>query len=135
MLGEMMAVIQYLRLDADYDPTFVPLASLTDLEAVRQAIMTRLALFEGEWWENLTEGTPMFQSILGASGSARSRAAIGLALAQRISGTPYVSAVDEQVIEYDQVARKLTYSAVAQTSFGPIPITVSPGSSASLGGA
>jgi hypothetical protein len=127
-----MALIQYLRLDADYDPVFIPAASYADLDAVRQAIQTRLMLFEGEWWEDLQEGTPMFQSILGASGSPKSQAAMELALNRRISGTPYVSAVSDQVVAFDKATRSFAYGAVAQTSFGPVPVAFNPGS---LGGA
>ena len=42
--------ILYLRLDANYDPIFDPDAELSDLQAVAQAIRTRLLLFMGEWW-------------------------------------------------------------------------------------
>lgn len=118
-----MATIQYLRLDPDYDPVFVPAAALTDLEAVRQAIQTRLELFRGEWWENIDEGTPMFQLVLGAPGSPRSIAVMEAALTARIKGTPYVTAVTSIQSTFDRKTRKYSYSATAETSFGTVAIS------------
>lgn len=34
-------------------------------EAVAQAVMTRLKLFMGEWYQNTDEGVPYFQGVLG----------------------------------------------------------------------
>ena len=129
-----MAQIQYLRLDADYDTVWIAGAALTDLPAVTQAILTRLKLFEGEWWENLVLGTPMFQSILGASGTARNQQVMAMLLNQRVKGTPFVSGVQDSTVSYNQATRQFTYSAIAQTAFGPVPISFSPGSSATIGG-
>ena len=38
---------------------------LTGIDAVSQAIRTRLLLLKGEWWEDTEQGLPLFQSILG----------------------------------------------------------------------
>lgn len=125
-----MSTIQYLRLDSDYDPIFDPAASLIDLDAVAQAIQTRLLMFQSEWWENLNLGTPMFQSILGASGSQKSQAAMAASLTNVISGSPYVSGVQNINTSFNSVTRQFSYSAIAQTSFGAVPVTVTPGSAA-----
>ena len=125
--------ITYLRLDAEYDPVFEPSVALQDLYAVQQAIQTRLLLFQGEWWENLNEGTPMFQEIMGQRVNANSEQIMALALSQRIAGTPYVTGVQNIEIQFDPAARALTYSALAQTSFGPVSVSSSPGASAGLG--
>jgi len=127
-----MAAIQYLRLDSNLDMIWDGNAALLDLDAVTQAIQTRILLFQGEWWENLNEGTPMFQSILGAPGSAKSQAAINLALIQRISGTPYVSSVENVSSSFDPMTRKFSFSATAQTAFGTAVVSV-PASSGVLG--
>jgi pantothenate kinase-related protein Tda10 len=127
-----MASILYLRLDAANDPVFIPGAALADVAAVEQAILTRLRLFEGEWWENLEEGTPMFQNIIGASGSPRSTALIETLLTERVSGTPYVASVDGVSVVYDRKTRSATYRATAQTAFGPVPVSLGPGTLASL---
>ena len=51
-----MVSIQYLRLDPVNDAIFAAQSSLTDLDAVAQAILTRLKLFQGEWWETFSSG-------------------------------------------------------------------------------
>lgn len=128
-----MSSITYLRLDPNYDPIFDPAASLTDLGAVTQAIQTRLLLFQGEWWENLNEGTPLFQSILGGRASGKNLQAMQLALSQRIAGTPYVASVLNVNETFSDAKRRLSFSATAQTAFGTASVTVpAPGSAASL---
>ena len=126
------AKFAYLRLDADNDPVFQVEASLTDLEAVRQCIKTRLLLFEGEWWENLQEGTPMFQEIIGARATPNQQQIMALALAQRISQTPFVSGVSDMAFSFEPIARRFSYSAKADTSFGTVTINFTPGVSASV---
>ena len=127
-----MASITYLRLDSEYDPVFVPQASLTDLAAVTQAIETTLALYQGEWFGNLSLGVPMFQDILGTPGSLKSQSTINLILSRAIKGVPYVAGVINPTVTYNPVTRKLTYTAIAQTSFGQVPVTLQPGASAEL---
>jgi len=129
-----MSVITYLRLDADYDPVFDPNVALTDLQAVEQAIKTRILLFEGEWFENLNEGTPMFQDILAHQANPANLANMELALTARISGTPYVAAVLNITITFNPVTRALSYSATVQSVFGQVKIdNFSVGAMASLG--
>lgn len=128
-------VFQYLRLDPVNDAIFSSQAALTNLNAVAQAILTRLLLFQGEWWENLNLGLPMWQSILGAPGSPKGQAAINLLITEQIKGTPYVSSVQNPTVTYTPATRALAYSATALTAFGPVPISVSPGQSATIGGA
>lgn len=127
------AQIVYLRLDAEYDPVFQVGAELSNLDAVAQAIKTRLLLFQGEWWENLNEGTPMFQDIIGQRASESGQKIMALALANRIAGTPYVSAVKDMAVSFDEKTRQLRFNCTAQTSFGTVPVSFSPGLNASLG--
>src|ERR1700679_3912461 len=63
---------------------------ISDLAAVTQIIATRLRLFQGEWFLNLLDGLPMFQSILGSSGSPRNLQVIMNLISARILGTPFV---------------------------------------------
>lgn len=124
------ASIVYLRLDAENDPIFYPQAELTNLDAVAQAILTRLNLFQGEWWENLNEGTPMFQEIISQRASPGGQQIMALALAQRVQGTPFVSGVTDMVVSFDPVKRKFQFRCTAQTSFGAVPVDFTPGTSA-----
>jgi hypothetical protein len=128
-----MSEFSYLQLDAENDPIFDPGASFVDAQAVEQAILTRLLLFEGEWWENLSEGTPMFQKILGRRASLSGQQIMTLALVERVNGTPFVTVVENVSVSFDPATRKFSFSCTAQTAFGPVSISYSPGSSASLG--
>jgi len=88
-----MSSISYLQLDSLNDPVFANGTSLTGAAAVQQAVLTRLNLFLGEWWENLNLGLPVFQVILGQLASPRGQAAMQLAIQQNIQGAPYVTSV------------------------------------------
>src|ERR1700744_5567744 len=92
---------------------------LSDADAVAQIIRTRLLLLEGEWWENLDEGLPLWQNIL--TYGANNLAALDLFIQDRISGAPYVTRVSN--VQSSIVNRRLSYSATVQTDFGPITIT------------
>ena len=113
----MASTIQYLQLDASYDPILDPTANLTDADAVNQAILTRLNLFLGEWWENLNLGLPVFQSMLGQLGSPQGLAAMQLAIQQTIQGTPYVMSTSSTV-NFEN--GKLSISYTTQTAFGQV---------------
>jgi hypothetical protein len=123
-------VIQYLRLDAYNDPIFDPTANLTNADAVAQAMLTRLRLFYGEWWESVTTGLPVFQSMLGQLGSTTRQAAMQLAVKQRIEGTPYVTSATGIAVSF--VDGKFTFKADAATYFGPVAVATVPGLSAAL---
>lgn len=127
-----MPSITYLLLDANYDPVFDPGASLTDQAAVRQAILTRLKLFYGEWWEDTTKGLPVFQSMLGKLASKSAQAAIQAAIQTCILGVPYVTGLSSLSTSFSN--GKFTFTATANTSFGTVTVDSSlPGNSASLG--
>lgn len=123
--------VTYLLLDADYDPVFDPQVELTDAAAVQQNILTALRLFEGEWWEDLNLGLPLFQSILGALGSQRGQAAINTAIITRIRQVPYVLNVLKVASAF--VNGVFSFTATVQTSFGVVVVSTAPASSASLG--
>ena len=125
-----MASISYLQLDPSYDPIFADGASLVGVQAVGQAILTRLKLFLGEWWEDLSLGLPVFQTMLGQLGSQRGQAAIQLAIQQNILGAPYVINVDN--VEVSFTDGRFTYTAVVNTVFGPVTVSNLPGASAEL---
>jgi hypothetical protein len=121
-----MSSITYLQLDASYDPIFDPRAALQDLQAVEQAIKTRVLLFEGEWWEDLNLGTPMFQEIIGARATPNGQQVMSAALAARISGTPFVSTVQNINATFASASRKFSFSATADTSFGAVSVQFAP---------
>jgi len=116
-----MSTIAYLQLDSSYDPVFADGTALTDALAVAQAVLTRLKLFTGEWWENLNLGLPAFQRILGQLGSQRGLAAMQLAIQQVITGTPYVTGVNGVQLAF--TGGRLTYTATVQTAFGAVTVS------------
>ena len=120
----MSTTITAIQLDANYEPIFAGQQQLlADVDAVAQTIGTRLRLFQGEWWESLTDGTPLFQSILGPG---RQLAAVEAVIRDRILGAPFVNSISNVSINLNRASRALSYSCTVQTAFGPI--TVSTGS-------
>lgn len=103
---------------------------VSDLQAVVQDILTRLRLFQGEWFLNLLDGLPLFQSIEGSSGNSRNIQIIINMISSRISQTPFVTRVSEVTASY--LNRSFKYRAVVETQFGTIVLNNSPGSSATL---
>jgi hypothetical protein len=120
-------------LDAEYDTVFSNATALTGSQAVRQAILTRLNLFLGEWYENLNLGLSVFQTMLGQLGSSRTQQAAQQAVAADIMTlAPYVTAVNTVIVEFNS-AKQLSIQVIAQTVFGVVLVTTSPGSSAVIG--
>lgn len=118
-----MSTISYLQLDASNDPIFADGTSLTNAAAVEQAVVTRLNLFLGEWWENLNDGLPVFQVILGQLASQRGQAAMQLAIQQNIQGAPYVLSVTK--VETSFINGQFKFSATYTTTFGTSTTTSS----------
>ena len=78
--------MRYRRLDENGDYSFGnnSLDYIKDNDAVVQAIKTKLYLFYGEWWEDISLGLPMFQSILGQVSNENLRRTVILLSAEQI---------------------------------------------------
>jgi hypothetical protein len=125
--------LSYLMLDSDYDPVFANNTSLTGAQAVAQAILTRLRLFLGEWFENLNLGLPVFQTMLGQLGSPRTlQAAQQAIVADIMTLSPYVTSVTATSVSFNS-ANQLNIQVTAQTIFGAVSVTTAPGASAVIG--
>ena len=105
---------------------------LTDIDAVAQIIYTTLRLLLGEWWENLTIGFPLFQSLIGSSGSPTNQAGVMMIIQQTILGCPYVQKIVYFTFYNNTATAASTFSATVQTQFGTIIVTNAPGSSAQV---
>lgn len=68
---------------------------LSGQEAIAQAIKTKVLLFYGEWWEDISEGIPMFQSIVGQTNKSNVANALELLLNERILEVLGVLVVNE----------------------------------------
>lgn len=107
-------------LDANGDYTFGQGAAnffANDVNGIAQSILTRLKLMQGEWFLDLTEGTPYSTQVLGKG----TRALYDQAIKTRILQTVGVTAI----ILYSStlINRKLTINCHAQTIYGPLTIT------------
>lgn len=79
---------------------------------------------------NTADGLPLFQQILGSSGSQRNLQVIVSLISQRITGTVYVTGISSITATFAN--RKLIYSAQVETQFGTVYVSNSPGTSATL---
>jgi hypothetical protein len=124
-----MATVIVRKLDANGDPMYGhgDADFISDIDAVAQIILTKLRLFQGEWWENLAEGTPMFQSILGVPGAGKHPQTISLILKTRIEQVDWVTGVSDITTSYDATSRAFAFTATVQTIFGPLTISNVPG--------
>ena len=83
-------------------------------EAVAQAVWTRLRLWVGEWFIDVTDGTPYQQSALGTN----KRKTIEPAIRARILGTEGVTTIESLDLSIDPDNRVASLSAVINTAFG-----------------
>ncbi len=83
-------------------------------EAVGQNVMTRLKLKTGEWFTDVTDGTPYADSILGE----HKQLLYDLAIRSRILGTPGVTQIVNYESTLDPETRKLKVSVTLDTEYG-----------------
>jgi len=93
---------------------------LSDIDAIALIIAQRLQLLQGSWWMALSDGLPLFQSILGVPNTS---SGVALILRRRILGTVGVTAISVLLVNYAAKARSYTVVAVVQTVFGAVALT------------
>ena len=110
--------MKYRKLDENGDYTFGNNSYdyIEKDEAIAQAIKTKLYLFYGEWWEDISLGLPMFQSILGQVSNNNLRQTVILLCAEQINLVEGVTSVDS--ISVDISARKLGLTIDVTTENG-----------------
>ena len=125
--------MRYRRLDENHDYTFGKgLGNFLEdevgnPEAVAQAIQTRLLLFTGEWWEDLRDGLPLWQKILGAR--VKDKKIIDKIITDRIQGLKMpngnyaITAIKEVESEYDVETRAYSFTCRVDTIYGELYIT------------
>jgi hypothetical protein len=84
-------------------------------ECVAQAVVTRLRLLLGEWFLDVSEGTPYVPAVLGK----HTRASYDFAIRRRILETEGVTDIEEYESLYDGETRKLTVNTKINTVYGP----------------
>lgn len=84
-------------------------------EAVGQAVLTRLRLWRGEWFVDITDGTPWNEQILGKRQRGRNYDAV---IKQRILGTEGVTEITQYTSTYDGETRNVSINATINTVYG-----------------
>lgn len=106
--------MRYRQLDPSGDYVIGQPFLVDSPACVRQAVLTRLKLWQGEWFVDVTDGTPYKQQILGKPNNGNPDAAIK----QRILGTPGVSSIVSYSSTFDAASRSFSVQATIQTQFG-----------------
>jgi len=88
---------------------------IQEREEIAQTCVTRLKLFLGEYFRDITDGTPWFQQILGKFESLNTIESI---LRNRIARTPGVVRLLSFNLDYDLQSRSITISSYVLTQFG-----------------
>ncbi|HAU3138709.1 TPA: hypothetical protein JDD40_004926 [Salmonella enterica subsp. diarizonae] len=114
--------MRYRREDTDGDYTFGQgndTFLIDSPECVAQAVKTRFALWRGQWFLDLTKGTPYVQSVLGKQ---RSDVYI-LAIRERIQDTPGVLSILSFDTNYDGTSRRVKFTSSIDTIYGQTTVT------------
>jgi hypothetical protein len=109
--------MRYRKLDDHGDMTFGHRAAdyhTNKPEGVAQAVATRLRLLRGEWFLDLTEGTPYAPAVLGK----HTRQSYDFAVRRRILQTEGVTGIAEYESLFDGETRSLTINARIDTVYG-----------------
>ncbi len=112
-------------LDEDGDIVTSGTIFTTGQSEIEQTIRTRLRLFLGEYFRDITDGTPWFEQILGKGVNMSAREA---ALRSHIANTPGVIRLTSFSLDFPSVdARSLTVTASVLTQYGIATVTESNG--------
>lgn len=109
--------MRYRALDDELDMTFGRGGNnflINSPEAVAQSVLTRLKLWRGEWFLDVTEGTPYQQGVLGTG----KREKVEPAIRQRILEGQGVKALTAFDISIDPDERTVSINATIDTIYG-----------------
>lgn len=114
--------MRYRKLDASGDYTLGGGGAflVNTPEAVAQAVLTRLRLWRGEWFIDITDGTPWATDVLGKVRQGRNPDAV---IKQRILGTEGVTEITSYSSTFDGDTRKLSVTATINTTYGAATIS------------
>ena len=114
--------MRYRRQDENGDYTFgngLNNFHIDNVDAVAQAIDTRLKLWVGEWFADVSDGTGWSQAILGK----HSQNLYELTLRQRVLDTQGVISIQEFQSALDPNTRSLVVTMVVETVYGQTDLT------------
>lgn len=84
-------------------------------EEIAQTVLTRLRLFLGEYFRDITDGTPWYEQILGKFSSL---ATVEAVLRARIANTPGVIRLTSFTTDFNIDTRKYSVTAGILTKYG-----------------
>jgi hypothetical protein len=126
--------MRYRKLDSNSDMQFGH--SSADFwhdrpEAVGQSVMTRLLLFRGEWFLDVTEGTPwggfpLNQSVVdqGEILAEHTQLSRDAALRERVIGTPGALAISNYNSHFDPNTRDFAAAMLIDTVYGRLALSI-----------
>lgn len=124
-----MSTLVYRKLDQNHDYVIGNGVSnfYTDIDALAQAIGTRLLLLQGEWWMDTLDGLPLWQKILGKF-NGNNRSVIDGLIRDRIQNMPapwsnLIINITGLSSSYNPSTRAYTYQCIVNSIFGPIQVT------------
>ena len=103
------------KLQADGDITTSGTQFISGVDEVAQTISTRLKLYLGEYFRDISDGVPWFEQILGKK---YNRQLVDSIIRQRIIETEGVTGILQYGSELDTATRKLSISTVILTAYG-----------------
>lgn len=117
-------IMKYRRLDSNGDYVFGnnELDYISGKEAIAQAIQTKIKLYYQEWWENISIGIPMFQSIVGKVANQNLKMTASLLLIDRIKEVEGVISVKNIQVTVDN--RVISFEIEVETSYGDVDINL-----------
>lgn len=118
--------MKYRKLDSNGDYTLGTPADfhINTPAAVAQAVKTRLALWVGEWFLDVTEGMPWNEQVVGKRLRGKNYDA---AIRQRILGTDGVSEISDYSSSIDPDTRALSVSCTITTAYGTTQLSTTVG--------
>lgn len=93
----------------------------TGQDAVGQAIYTSLKLLQGEWWLDQSIGLPLFQHIVGQSGTPEHIRGADMLVQEVILGVQGVTSITSFSSSYSNRTYQID-NAVVQTQYGAVEI-------------
>ncbi|WP_432783736.1 hypothetical protein QZH45_09750 [Pseudomonas corrugata] len=109
------------RLDENGDIVTRGQQFLSGKEEIAQTVLTRLRLFLGEYFRDITDGTPWYEQILG---KFTNLSAAEAALRARIANTPGVIRLTSFSADFDITTRRYSVTAGILTEFGTDEVTL-----------
>lgn len=107
-------------LDDDGDITTSGVQFTTRQAEIAQTIRTRLRLFLGEYFRDITDGTPWFETVFPKNTTIVQKEA---ALKRRILNTPGVNQILIFQPDYDVTTRVFSVTAAVLTKYGVVELT------------